>query len=336
MPKTLPKCASVVAGQLPKWARTAVLAGQQVTKIFKITPSIAARWLEGNIHNRALKYGDIALYEQVMKDGDWEPTHQGIAFDPKSVLIDGQNRLWAVFNSGCTVQMQVTFNEPLKYQRVIDKVVPRSPYDTLRLAGYHWVRSNVEAGVINGFVRFGYSAHAKLSSDSLSRIANHLEEGVVYVMGKINESAKGRSMLRKVPLVVVLVRGFYSHKIKRERLAQFIEILSSGVINDRTTDTAAILLRDFILKCKDEKDAELRRSLYFRAERALEAFSKGRALRVLKPTYKELLPHPQDGEIREIITETRNIMESNRRKMKGVKPWEPGKVDDEDEDEDEQ
>jgi len=337
MPNELPKCARVVVKQLAKADRSNILGGKQVTRIFKITPNTAAKWLEGNTHNRSLKPGDIARYERDMKENNWKTTHQGIAFSPESVLVDGQNRLWAIFNSGCTVRMQVTFNEPLEHQAYVDKVVPRSPYDVLKLAGYEWVRSNVEAGVVNGFARFGYGLHLKLSPNELTAIADKLRDGVIHVMNKIYESQQGRSMLRKVPLIIVLVRGYYSRKIKRQRLDEFIEILASGMINDKSTDTAAIALRDFILKCKDEKDAELRRSMYFRAERALIMFSKMKNLKVLKALYREQLPlMPMDKEIREIIVNLRQTCEANRRSMRGVKPWEPDKAALQAEEEDEE
>ena len=38
-----------------------------------------------------------------MKAGHWRLTHQGIAFDPAGVLIDGQHRLWAIVESDTTL-----------------------------------------------------------------------------------------------------------------------------------------------------------------------------------------------------------------------------------------
>lgn len=42
-----------------------------------------------------------------MRRGDWLVTHQGIAFDTRGVLVDGQHRLGAVVEADVTVKIAV-------------------------------------------------------------------------------------------------------------------------------------------------------------------------------------------------------------------------------------
>ena len=66
------------------------------SKIENITPEIAAKYLEKNIHNRPIKPSAIRRYALQMKAKQWLISHQGIAFDTEGNLFDGQNRLLAI------------------------------------------------------------------------------------------------------------------------------------------------------------------------------------------------------------------------------------------------
>ena len=74
-----------------------------------IDPGLAAHWLQNNFVNRTLSEDTITAYARDMVNGEWLPTHQGVAFNDRDALIDGQHRLHAVIRSGKTVRMMVTF-----------------------------------------------------------------------------------------------------------------------------------------------------------------------------------------------------------------------------------
>lgn len=90
------------------------------TEIREITPTWAQEQLskleeslnKGTFRQRAARKATIHRYAQDMKNGKWVLTHQGIAFNERDQLIDGQNRLWAIVRSGCTVPMMVTTGIP--------------------------------------------------------------------------------------------------------------------------------------------------------------------------------------------------------------------------------
>lgn len=74
-----------------------------------ITPEIAAKYLERNYKgNRKLSQRRVDYFVQLLRDGLFRTTHQGIGFDKDGNLIDGQHRLWAIVESGIGAEMQVT------------------------------------------------------------------------------------------------------------------------------------------------------------------------------------------------------------------------------------
>ncbi len=85
-----------------------------------ITPAMAEKILndtttlieQGKLINRNISERRVDYYTDAMRAKQWQLTHQGIAFDDRGYLIDGQHRLWAVVRSGMTVPMVVTRGVP--------------------------------------------------------------------------------------------------------------------------------------------------------------------------------------------------------------------------------
>jgi hypothetical protein len=88
------------------------------TKVETITPEIATEILEKrNPRNRTISEGTVSAYATDMRNKRWTLTHQGLAFDENGDLIDGQHRLWACFQSGCSFESNVTRGIPVKQQK---------------------------------------------------------------------------------------------------------------------------------------------------------------------------------------------------------------------------
>ena len=105
-----------------------------------ITPELAGRWLKNNFRNRPVKADVVAAYARDMVAGLWRPTHQGVAFNDRDELIDGQHRLLAIVKAGVTVRMMVTFGLPAKTEGsemtvmdCVDRGATRSVADQLKI-----------------------------------------------------------------------------------------------------------------------------------------------------------------------------------------------------------
>lgn len=79
-------------------------------KVENITPIMAAEWFKkvDRNHQRNLRENHVATLAAIMRNGQWTTNHQGIAFDDKGRLMDGQHRLAAIVKSGVTVSMIVS------------------------------------------------------------------------------------------------------------------------------------------------------------------------------------------------------------------------------------
>jgi hypothetical protein len=61
--------------------------------ILNVTPAMAQQWLKHNDFNRPLNQRLVEKYAGQMRAGNWQRTHQGIAFDSRGIILDGQHRL---------------------------------------------------------------------------------------------------------------------------------------------------------------------------------------------------------------------------------------------------
>ena len=113
----------------------------------KITAELAKHILANfNTKNRRINPGKVRKFLRAMKNGQWRITNQGIAFDEKGNLIDGQHRFEALVAYGewqntddlsqTSLEMLVVRGLPAETQHVIDKGTNRSLKDTATMAGH--------------------------------------------------------------------------------------------------------------------------------------------------------------------------------------------------------
>jgi hypothetical protein len=97
-------------------------APRVVARVRLITPELALSWLtEKNIRNRRKMPSAVDRYASEIRNGRWMLNGESIIFDWNGNLLDGQNRLWAVFETGVPVEcLVVTGIDPDAF-RTIDK-----------------------------------------------------------------------------------------------------------------------------------------------------------------------------------------------------------------------
>lgn len=100
-----------------------------------ITPKRAAEMLEHNGHNRPLTRTRVREFAEAMKRGDWQLTHQGIAFDTDGQLKDGQHRLAAIVEADLPVTMLVSTDLAPETFDVLDTGKRRTAADALTING---------------------------------------------------------------------------------------------------------------------------------------------------------------------------------------------------------
>lgn len=106
-----------------------------------ITPKVAAYILEHhNTDNRAKSDSSVDRYKLIILSGQWHMTHQGLAFDTRGLLQDGQHRLYSVLAAGDTdpeikVPFAVFVGMPQENFKAIDEGRLRSAAQMLKKEG---------------------------------------------------------------------------------------------------------------------------------------------------------------------------------------------------------
>jgi len=76
-------------------------------ELLEITPEIASQYLTSNFRNRPLRQYWAHELSLRMKEGSFETRREGLIVNSKGELVNGQHRLSAIVESGCTVKMWV-------------------------------------------------------------------------------------------------------------------------------------------------------------------------------------------------------------------------------------
>jgi hypothetical protein len=95
--------------------------GNAKVKIVMIGPKEAKALLDHNDSlNRDMKKKNYRKYARYMNDEEFMLSNDALTFDEEGVLINGQNRLKAVIDSGCTVPFIVVYNVPKETKNIIN------------------------------------------------------------------------------------------------------------------------------------------------------------------------------------------------------------------------
>jgi len=105
------------------------------SRVVTITPARAAELLAANSTNRPVSKAVVRGFAEAMRRGEWMVTHQGIAFDTRGVLVDGQHRLAAIIEADRPVELTVFTEVGEGTFDVLDIGKRRSAADVLAIEG---------------------------------------------------------------------------------------------------------------------------------------------------------------------------------------------------------
>lgn len=105
-------------------------------QLVKITPQMAADLLKHNAAGqRPVRASRVEQYARDMHNGKWMLTGETIKLDPEGALLDGQHRLAAIVESGCTIPLLIAYGVPHEAMAVMDSGVARTFADALHMGG---------------------------------------------------------------------------------------------------------------------------------------------------------------------------------------------------------
>lgn len=117
----------------PMGKNGAATSSQPVMQLMTITPELASEWLTKGGRNRSVSQHHVDRLSRSMKLGYWRVTGDTIKLDSEATVRDGQHRLWAVIESGVSIQSWVTFGIDEGAFDVIDTGRSRHANDVLSI-----------------------------------------------------------------------------------------------------------------------------------------------------------------------------------------------------------
>jgi hypothetical protein len=139
-----------------------------------ITPELAELILDDhNLKNRPGSQVWSEHWRRIMERDEFRLTHQGIAFDVKSILADGQNRLRGIVDTGIGQWLQVTVGCPVETYSRIDGGKSRTAGDTLAVRGvpHHTLAGGVCRMVYLFDLPGGFTVRHRVTADNIDEVA---------------------------------------------------------------------------------------------------------------------------------------------------------------------
>lgn len=273
------------------------------TTVEDITPDKALKWLEGNVHNRPISQTVVDKYTALMSAGRWKLTHQGIAFAEDTVkkegrqyeiLLDGQQRLWAVVNSNRPVKMMVTRGLPIEIQLAVDDHAKRTVTHVaaLRRGMGDKTVTSLHAAIartiwIHGF---GYSKVLISNETSVEFIAKYYE-GIDFAVTEAFLKRRKRGVTQ-AGILSVVTQAFYA-KEDQERLKEFGKVMLEGVPASEG-DYGALALREWTLTHPGTGWWSTK-EVYWKTQRVLHSFLQRLPVKKIYEAREQLFPMPESG-----------------------------------------
>lgn len=255
------------------------------TKMTLITPAMAEKWLkESNTSNRPLRKGLVRHYAEMMRRGDWEKHHQGIAFNCDGTLLDGQHRLAAIIESGCCIWMNVSEGVPQSAQIFIDDHAKRTPHDAIAIAGGFSINQK-HVAIARSMMSRG-SNNGDFSKKDVLEYWRKFGDRIVFAASLFPTNIKRISV---APVLAVIARASWT--LPEDRLRHFAEVLRTLEMKS-VDDVAAVTIARWLLSTNGS-GWYIYRAMYMKTERALQAFiQRDKKFKKATSIERELFPLP--------------------------------------------
>jgi len=216
----------------------------------KITPEIAEKILSESkdIRNRNVSDGHVEWLSTQMKGGKWSLNGEAIILDDEDQLVDGQHRLWAVINSGVTIESLVTRGVDRKGFATIDTGAARTLGNVLGIIGE---KDSIALGSALSWVH-RHSVGKMFASAKAAGFSSAVGLGLMRKHPEIRESVefsgknRGNEIIKRIPRSAVIFLHYRFSAHSKEKTAEFFECLSDQRFD--TAGTATRILRDWLLR----------------------------------------------------------------------------------------
>lgn len=242
----------------------------------EVTPEKANKWLAMNSDaQRKLRQTVVDRYARDMLSNSWALTHQGIAFDTKGRLIDGQHRLAAVVKAGVSVKMTVVRDAPSSTFDHVDLGLARTNAEVFKSQGDGWITN--EHIAIARFMEAGASIKLSTVARSPFEMREMVEthkNALAFVFQNLERRVRG---VTTAPVLAAVATAYYS-EMDRVKLADFLRLLVSGIAQNPDSDSTTIRLREWLRDTSGNTSSTARVEMFMKTQRVVKAYMQNEAL----------------------------------------------------------
>jgi hypothetical protein len=257
-------------------------------KVVAISPTRAAEWIkQTHPHQRNLKKYKIPQYIGDMQNNNFPVTSDAIGFDVDGYLINGINRLTAIYRSGVTVEQLVVWGLPRKARIVVDSGAKRTTNDQLKMAGKDFP-SGVGATVRALMIGLDKRPERGVSDYQVLTFLENYGDSIIVAHKLLPPGG-----ISNAPIKAVVTRAHASKKATEKQLERFTHVLRTGLVENKA-ENAAVVLRNLCLQASklSAGSGSIRAALYGYTEEAMRLFLAGRPTDKIEPAKQEYFPLP--------------------------------------------
>jgi hypothetical protein len=149
-----------------------------IAEVITITPADATNWLACNTNNRPVRKRHVEFLAREMLEGNWQVNGQAIIIAEDEKVLDGQHRLFAIIESGKSIQSLVVYGITVEAFKTIDTGIVRTGGDALSLhfkdAPLYAIKAAATAVIWCHRLESGLGRHVKISNtDAIEYVKKH-------------------------------------------------------------------------------------------------------------------------------------------------------------------
>jgi hypothetical protein len=275
---------------------------EMYAKLEDINPEKAKELLKLNTENRPKNEQNINHYAKQMEFGQWTLSGQTISISDQNVLIDGQNRLYAVIKSNTTIRFMVAYNVPHQSSINYDSLRARTMGDVFaiqKVFNYNLVASIIKSYSALHSNRFKYV----FINSTTNNISGHTK----FIMSKTDMAIFYKENKEIIDLIAVKSLNNYSKirlftpsqigsimlylcKDKNHPINKVIDFMHQLHFNDYVENSSISLLREKIITSTMSNYKMTTNLKYIFLIKCWNAFILGKEIKVYQYSSNETMP----------------------------------------------
>lgn len=210
-------------------------------KMEVVSPEMAQEFLLHNAGNRSISQKTVALYAREMINGTWAESPEGICFNQRGELIDGQHRLLAVIQSKQPQRMLVITGCPDEATPHLDSGRKRSICDRIRIGSPELAWVTTKSTGICAILEHCFR-NTMPTQDETKRFLTDHRDSFMWILQNYRVSEHG---LQKASIRAAIMVA-YENGVSEKLLTELCEILAGKTVTTKKCSKNFFALKAYL------------------------------------------------------------------------------------------